>query len=153
MTRREAVTLLLAAALPLPACADAIPGIVFDLDACEHCRMTISDRRFAAAAITATGRTVRFDSLECLASWVNGAAAPPRALWVSDAAAPGVLIPLATARLHRAAAGITPMGMGFVAVAASWGTTPWDGPVVAWDSVRALVARDGLTPRDPHGGH
>lgn len=152
MNRREAVTLLLAALLPLPACAHGAPGIRFDLDGCEHCRMTISDRRYAAAATTAGGRTVRFDSIECLAAWVAGAAEAPRALWVTDAMAPGTLVALAAVRFHRGAPGSSPMGMGFIAVDAEQGTTPWDGPVLSWQDVTAAVATEGLGGSG-HGGH
>jgi copper chaperone NosL len=152
VNRRDAVTLLLAALLPLPACATGAPGISFDLDSCEHCRMTISDRRYAAAATTAGGRTVRFDSLECLAAWVAQAAEAPKALWVTDAMAPGTLVPLATVRFHRGAPGSSPMGMGFIAVGTTAGTTPWDGPVLAWNDVTSAVATEGLGGGG-HGGH
>jgi copper chaperone NosL len=153
MNRREAVTMMIAVLVPLPACASGVPSVAFDLDACEQCRMTISDRRYAAAATTAGGRTVRFDSLECLAAWIEDADEAPRALWVTDALAPGVLVPLAAVRFHRGAPGSTPMGMGFVAVRADAGSTPWDGAALTWDEVRAAVAREGLGGAAGHGGH
>ena len=154
MNRREAVTVLLAAVLlPLPACTQGTPSITFDLDSCEHCRMTISDRRYAAAATTAGGRVMRFDSIECLAAWVAKVADAPKALWVTDAMAPGALVALATVRFHRGAPGSSPMGMGFIAVAAHHGTTPWDGPVLSWSAVTAAVAAEGLGGSTGHGAH
>lgn len=152
MNRRDAVTVLLAVLLPLPACAQGAPEIRFDLDSCEHCRMTISDRRYAAAATTAGGRTVRFDSIECLAAWVAKAPEAPKALWVTDAMAPGTLVPLATVRFHRGAPGSSPMGMGFIAVGAERGSTPWDGPVLTWKDVTTAVATEGFGGHE-HGGH
>ncbi len=152
MNRRDAVIVLLAALLPLPACAQGTPEITFDLDSCEHCRMTISDRRYAAAATTAGGRVVRFDSIECLAAWVAKATEAPTALWVTDAMAPGALVALASVRFHRGAPGSSPMGMGFVAVGAARGTTPWDGPVLRWSDVTTAVATEGLGGGG-HGGH
>ena len=152
MNRRDAVIVLLAAMLPLPACAQGTPEITFDLDSCEHCRMTISDRRYAAAATTAGGRVMRFDSIECLAAWVAKATEAPTALWVTDAMAPGALVALASVRFHRGAPGSSPMGMGFVAVGAARGTTPWDGPVLRWSDVATAVATEGLGGGG-HGGH
>lgn len=151
MTRRDAVTLLLAALLPLPACADGAPSIAFDLDACEHCRMTISDRRYAAAAATATGRTVRFDSLECLAAWLNAAEAPARTVWVTDAMAPGALVAIGAVRFLRGEPGSSPMGAGYIAVGTQHAATPWDGADLTWEALRAEVAAGG--PGAGHGGH
>jgi len=153
VNRRDALTLLLAALLPLPACAQGAPSVSFDLDSCAHCRMTISDRRYAAAATTAGGRVMRFDSIECLAAWVAKAAEAPKALWVTDAMTPGVLVALATVRFHRGAPGSSPMGMGFIAVGADHGTTPWDGPVLTWNDVTAAVATEGLGGSTGHVAH
>ncbi len=148
MNRRELLMLAGGAALAhLTGCADGTPSINWDLDSCEHCRMTISDRRFGTAAITSGGRTVRFDSLECLAGWLAADTDSPRSLWGSDAAAPGTLLPLANLRFHRMAEGTSPMGMGFVAVATVHGSTPWDGQVLTWDELEAAVLE-----RDT-GGH
>jgi copper chaperone NosL len=153
MNRREAVTVLLAVLLPLPACAQGVPEITFDLDSCEHCRMTISDRRYAAALTTAGGRVVRFDSIECLAAWVTKATEAPKALWVTDAMAPGTLVALGTVRFHRGAPGSSPMGMGFIAVGMDRGTTPWDGPVLTWSDVTTAVATEGFGGGGGHAGH
>ena len=52
------------------ACAQAQPEpIALGKDACDQCRMTISDARFGGEAITTKGRILRFDSVECLAAW------------------------------------------------------------------------------------
>jgi hypothetical protein len=75
---------------------------------------------------------------------------------VADASAPGTLLPVAELRFHRTAAGKSPMGKGFVAVARTAGPTPWDGPVLSWVEVRAAVAREGMqTPSTTldHAGH
>jgi copper chaperone NosL len=152
MNRRDAVTVLLAALLPLPGCAHGAPSVSFDLDSCEHCRMTISDRRYAAAATTSGGRVVRFDSIECLAAWLAKAAETPKALWVTDAVAPGTLVALTTVRFHRGAPGSSPMGMGFIAVGAERGTTPWDGPVLSWRDVTKAVATESMGGAG-RGGH
>lgn len=139
----------------LVACSPGSPEIAYDLDSCNFCRMTISDQRFGAAARSAGGRLMHFDSIECLAGWVAVQETPPRDVWVTDAMAPGVLVPVATVRFHRAAPGTSPMGRGFVAVGAHRTTTPWDGPVLSWAEVRAEVAREGVvahaSPAGPPG--
>ncbi len=146
MNRRELLLLLGGVAVVhLTGCADGTPSITWDRDACEHCRMTLSDRRFGAAAITSAGRTVRFDSLECLAAWL-ATQEPPRSLWGTDAVAPGTLLPLADLRFHQMTEGTSPMGLGIIAVAASHATTAWDGQVLTWDDVVAAVkARDAFS--------
>ncbi len=150
MTRRTLVGGLCWAMLAVAGCAPSVPEMLWDTDACDYCRMTVSDRRFGAAAITSGGRTVHFDSIECLAAWVDAQPEPPRGLWLSDANAPGPLHPLAELRFHRTAAGKSPMGKGFVAVASSAGSTMWDGPVMTWDEVRAAVATEGMTEHVDH---
>lgn len=151
MNRRELLILVGGAALAhLVGCGSGTPSIAWDIDSCEHCRMTISDRRFGAAAITSGGRTARFDSLECLASWLARAGEDFRSLWGIDAAEPGTILPLSELRFHRVTDGSSPMGMGFIAVAATHASTPWDGPVLTWREIEAaVVSRDAA---DSHGG-
>jgi copper chaperone NosL len=137
-------------ALLVAACGGGPPPIAWGSDACDFCRMTITDRRFAAAAITATGRTVRFDALECLAGWEAAQPRPPRAVWVTDATHPGTLIPAAGAEFYRAGAVSAPMGQGFIAVAAGAdptvaGVAPGTAPL-RWPAVR-----DSLLARQPAG--
>jgi copper chaperone NosL len=90
-----------AAALSLVAagCAGA-PSIAFGHAACEECRMVVSDRRFGALVVTEHGRTLTFDSIECLRAWTSRNGTPVvRETWVVDAAAPGTLITLASASI------------------------------------------------------
>lgn len=157
MTRRALVVAALVIAGGLAGCGGGPPAIAWNADACDFCRMTISERRFAAAATTATGRTVRFDAIECLAGWVIAQPEGPRAIWVTDAEVPGTLIPVDDARFFRAAAGRSPMGKGFIAVAASrdlplMAAKYGEGPLT-WDQIRVIVQREGATPAQPAGSH
>ena len=154
MTRRDACFAIAAAvcSVPLVGCGSNTPELLFDRDTCDFCRMTISDRRFGAVAKTAGGRVARFDSIECLAAWASKEADLPRAMWIVDAMQPGTLLPFAEVRIHRAAQGTSPMGQGYVAVARAHGSTPWDGPVVSWDSVRAAASRQGARLVYGNGG-
>ena len=154
MTRHTAAATALVAVASLLSCASATPSVAWDVDNCDFCRMTVSDTRFGAAAITSGGRTLHFDSIECLAAWTDAQPKPPRSVWIADASVPGTLRPVAALRFHRTATGRSPMGKGFVAVAMVAGHTDWDGPALTWDEVRATVKREGMSTTTAHaGGH
>lgn len=78
------------------ACPAPAPGVIhYDVDACEHCRMTISDPRFAAQLVTRTGKRYLFDDPTCAAAFAgSGSVAPDdvHAIWVNDHAHPDVRI-------------------------------------------------------------
>lgn len=134
---------LLLLGLLAAACRPGPPAIAFDMDECRFCRMIISDERYAAAATTAGGRTVRFDSIECLAGWVMAETESPRAVWVTDAARPGTLMPAAEASFRRDTVASSPMAGGWIAEA--------NGRAgIGWDSLLVVVRAEGALPV-PHG--
>ena len=97
------------------ACAPGKPEpIAFDADTCTYCRMLIGDGRFAAAIVTTHGRTLKFDSIDCLVAYYRQAAAAHdvASVWVSDLRHPGTLIDASTARFVDVGEGRTPMGSG-----------------------------------------
>jgi copper chaperone NosL len=75
-------------ALTTVACSAPAPGVIhYDIDSCDHCRMTISDPAFAAQLITKTAKVYRFDDPACLASFVASgrvAAAAVHSIWLND---------------------------------------------------------------------
>ena len=88
-----------AMSLATASCAGA-PSIAFGHAACEECRMVVSDRRFGALVVTAHGRSVTFDSIDCLRAWTARSDAPvARETLVINSAAPGTLIALASATI------------------------------------------------------
>jgi copper chaperone NosL len=87
--------LCLAAVVPVLAavgCTEPAPrAIRYGEDACDHCRMTIADPRFAGQLVTRTGRIFRFDDPRCLANFVTAAHVPAAAvhsIWLNDWGAP-----------------------------------------------------------------
>ncbi len=81
--------------LLLPGCDPEAPRVINPGEhSCDHCRMRIVDARFAAQAISATGKAFRFDSIECLEAWValQGKTTPIRVAYVTDFGAPGTWI-------------------------------------------------------------
>jgi copper chaperone NosL len=43
--------------------------LVLDEEACSHCRMAVSQKLYAAQAVSRSGRTDFFDDIACLAKW------------------------------------------------------------------------------------
>ena len=102
------------------ACAPGKPEpIALNTDACAYCRMLIGDGRYAAAIVTAHGRTVKFDSIECLVAYYRQAsvAHDVATVWVSDFRHPGEMLDATTARFIDLGPARTPMGRGWAAVA------------------------------------
>ena len=104
--------------LLLAACAQGPKPIAYGAAECAYCRMEITDARFGAQVLTPKGRTMDFDSIECLADYVASVPEGGSArAWVSDWEHPGTMLPVAEARLLRVRgpAG-SPMGQGLLAV-------------------------------------
>lgn len=134
-----------AATLAVTACAtgEAHPIAYDGSESCEYCRMVITDRRFGAELVTPSGRALKFDSIECLASFVNQDHTDARraSIWVTDYSQPGTLIPAEAARFARVSNGpSSPMGMGLRAYAP--GSAEAGIGTLDWPAVLALVARD-----------
>lgn len=112
--------LSLAALLVATGCAPSGPDpIVYGADVCAYCRMQISDSRFGAELVTRKGRSVKFDSIECLLGYYKQAAAANdvASVWVSDFRHPGTMLDAGAARFIDLGAGRAPMGRGWAAVA------------------------------------
>jgi len=127
--RHHAAALLGAAAL---ACGAPGPApIAFGEAACDHCHMTIVDRRFAAELVTRTGKVYAFDDAGCLATFaVSGPVEPEQvhSAWVTDFRLPGTLIPAQDAIFLRTDSMRTPMSSNLLAV-----------PHAAGDSLQAAL--------------
>lgn len=128
-TRRSAATARKArartaalAAIASAACAPAGPPALAYGDAlCDYCRMTIVDQRYGTQLVLSTGKTRRFDSIECLASYslALADAGTIRAIWVSDFDRPGTFLPADSAYFGRVSGVAAPMGRGLAAFASA----------------------------------
>jgi copper chaperone NosL len=103
------------------ACAPSGPRpLVAGEDGCAYCRMTISDLRFGGEAITATGRVLTFDAIECMASWARTApTVDQQKLFVMDMEHPGTFVAVDRAGFLVATTVSTPMGRSIVALASA----------------------------------
>jgi copper chaperone NosL len=87
--------------------------IAYGEDACDVCRMIISERNFAAQARFGPDRVEKFDDIGCLAErlWRSP---KPVGMWVADHGT-GEMHPLESLCLVRAPELKTPMGSGVAA--------------------------------------
>jgi copper chaperone NosL len=107
------VALVLASA----ACHERLPEPV-DIsgsEACQHCRMTVSDVHVAAQIVARGEEPLFFDDIGCLANWLRDAQPPDRAVvFVADHRTGGWVV-AQHAVYTRAPNLSTPMGSGLIA--------------------------------------
>lgn len=133
---------LIGCALVLVACGGTGPRpVVLGEDECNYCRMEVTDARFAAEAVTRTGRVHVFDSIDCLAGYARAAeAGGVTALWVTDAENPGTFVAAEEAGFLTGSTLRGPMGVAvaFASPAAARAAQARHGGTVAdWATVLA----------------
>ena len=120
-------------------------------DACDYCRMSVSDTRFGGEIQTEAGRLQTFDAIECLASFYIDASTrgDVRGVWVADYAS-SRLIPADSAVFLRGSRLRSPMGRSLVAFAHSADiaalVAEHSGNVLRWGDVVTLMTNEQLTP-------
>ena len=112
VSRRRALALL-AAALAVVACnkSDAATEPVWGKEPCAHCKMLVSDKRYAAQLVDEAGEHRFFDDVGCMVLFMEGKKPPERA-WARESTA-GVWVDARTAKYVQGAR--TPMDFGFEA--------------------------------------
>ncbi len=102
--------------------------------------MTIADPRFAAEAITPTGKVAVFDDVGCLAAWLEADEATATG-WVMSFVDGEEWLPAATSVYLRSEALRTPMGSGLAALRpggeADSVLSALGGELLTWEQVRA----------------
>jgi copper chaperone NosL len=103
----------------LASCAIAPEAVNVGSDECAHCRMAISEPKYSAQLLTRTGLAHKFDSIECLAAFMQGANAPAadmlHSVWVADFNSPTTWV-RASEAIYVQGSGIpSPMGGGLAA--------------------------------------
>ncbi len=64
------MNMIYAILLFLFSCSTESEPINYGTDQCDHCRMTIMDKKFGAEIITKKGKAVKFDALECMINYL-----------------------------------------------------------------------------------
>ncbi len=67
---------VLAGTVLISSCASGPEPIRFGRDECTHCKMTLTDKRFGSEVITAKGKVLKFDDLNCLTDYLNSGKVP-----------------------------------------------------------------------------
>lgn len=146
MARSLALCALLFAVLG--SCGQQTPHIDLGEVECAHCRMNVSDPRFAAVIMTTKGRQYSFDGPECMVSFVTQGSLPEAevAQWyVSDFEHPSVLLDATKALYVHGPAFRSPM-RGDVAAFASKvdrdkAVKDLGGDPMDWPDARKQLAR------------
>ena len=112
LSRRRAMALI-ASTLLAAACSrtDAATEPVWGKEPCAHCKMLVSDKRYAAQIVDEAGEHRFFDDIGCMVLWMDAHKPAVRA-WVRDATS-GAWLDARTAQYVQGAR--TPMDFGFEA--------------------------------------
>ncbi|UKJ07969.1 nitrous oxide reductase accessory protein NosL [Solitalea lacus] len=99
--------------------ADGPQAINLNKDACDFCRMTISDGRFGSEMITRKGRAYKFDDIDCMLKYSNEhKEGKVKSYYVMDYSKNNVLIDASKAWFVHHADAKSPMGGNTVAFSA-----------------------------------
>ena len=142
-----ATVALLSSSLALSACGEPAPRpLAYGVDTCEHCHMGLAEVSHGAQAVLKTGRAYVFDSVECLAGWLDGRADETdlHSLWVADFSAPNELVRVDEAHFLRSPTLGSPMGLGLTAFGRAedrdGAVNAFGGDPLDWPQVQAWVA-------------
>lgn len=107
--------------LLLMACSQQPAEIHYGSDECAHCKMMITDDRFASQLVLETGKAIKFDSIECMAAYAGDhkPALESAKLWVSDFSNPGDWLEVQSAHLIKSEIINSPMGASLLAIGSS----------------------------------
>ena len=139
-------TLLLSLAI---ACQRAPRPLIAGTDACDFCRMTVSDTRFGGEIESKTGRIHTFDSLECLASFYVDASSrgDVRGAWVTDFESGRFLVADSAVFIVNGRVN-SPMGRSLIALAQTpdESRNEYGGDVLRWRDVLELMRTKSMQP-------
>lgn len=125
----------------LTACSQKPVEIHYGSDECAYCKMMITEERFASQVITETGKSITFDSIECMArySGEHKKELESAKRWVNDFSNPGNWLNVENATLIKSEVINSPMGSSLLAVeneeSAKKHMADYPGRPVAWQRI------------------
>ncbi len=136
--------LITALTLILNSCSQEPQPIVFGKDACMNCMMTIMDQKFGAEIINSKGKTLKFDSCECMLKYLSSHHEfIPVKYMIVDFATPGKLIEADKAVYLKGGNIISPMGGALAAFAneeeAEKTKSTFGGSINLWGTISHLT--------------
>ncbi len=131
--------IILLALMFVMGCSTELDPILFGVQECAHCRMTITERPFAAQLMTQKGRTHSFDAIECMIRYTSSnvaSHAEVKLFRVADQIPPHDLIDATTATFVISESIPSPMGGNLSAYrnrdAASSRLDSQEGEILTW---------------------
>ncbi|NGP77531.1 hypothetical protein G3570_12860 [Balneolaceae bacterium YR4-1] len=125
----------------LTACSQKPDEVHYGSDECAHCKMMITNNRFASQIVTDTGKSIKFDAIECLADYTEEHKSELKTakMWVSDFNNPGSWIEVGKANIVKSEVVKSPMGESLLAFenedAMNEHLSEYPGEPVAWQSI------------------
>ena len=144
LRRRIWITGLIAAGLVAVSCSQKPAPLHLNSDECAHCKMMITDPRFAAQIVTVKGKAVKFDAIECLAAYAvqrqSESELQNAKLWVSDFNNPGSWITVDEAVFVKSEEIQSPMGESLLAFGdraeAESHLKEFPGKLISWNEIK-----------------
>jgi copper chaperone NosL len=131
----------------LPSCSVEPQPIAYGQAGCEHCKMTITDARYGAEIVTNTGKAFFFDSIECMAAYLQqqeGLQEKAQLLLVTDFQNPHSLIAADKATYLQSENLPSPMGLYLTALADAGAArelhSTHAGRLLSWSEVLQAVS-------------
>ncbi len=99
------------------ACSQKPDEIHYGSDECAFCKMMITDSRFATQIVKETGKSIKFDAIECMADYAeeNKSELEAAKMWVSDFNDPESWIEVGEAKFVKSEVVKSPMGESLLA--------------------------------------
>ncbi len=118
--------------------------IKYNTDACDFCKMTISESRYATELITTKGRAYKFDDLSCMLHYMKeNADVKNKSYYVGDFLQQNILIEATSAFFVKHDSFRSPMGGNTVAFAAqnvaNEYATKNQTQVITWNNLQTLL--------------
>lgn len=153
--------ILMLGALLLAGCETGPRDIQMGAEECAHCRMFVSEERFATQLRTEQGRSHVFDSIECMAEYALEAEETGEPaigdMWVSDFGEPGNWLLVGDAVYLQSSGLRSPMGLNLSAYADRQAATAaqqeFGGEIMNWSGVLELVRTVDVATTMGHHAH
>lgn len=140
---------LLAILLLTSGCSNEPSKIYYGEDECAHCRMIITDARFASELVTETGKAYKFDAIECMAAFLSqheDLNVKTSKLWVHDFSNPDKWLSRDEAQFVHSEEIRSPMGLSLLALpnkdAVQQHLNRHPGDTVGWSRIMEMVHQE-----------
>ena len=132
-------------------CSRQPEPIDYGKDNCSYCKMSIVEKQFGAELITKKGKLEKFDSIECLAAFLQSGAISVEdvlSCWITDYYHPGSFLKADDSFYLHSENLRSPMGeylSGYSNInEAKKSLNEHGGNILKWDDVKSLVKKNWL---------